>query len=155
MPAGWDNAGANRNLRLKSWPCLKLHAFSLCSDFLWVAGVWSWYRPRNVNIDKMNYYPQLDWTVSPGTLCFFFIFGQIWQWYVSFSPFYVPTMGYCFNSPRNIIKTRLIPVSSIICSLWKHDLGGLSFVWSDNVCLLCVTIEKQVKLVDQNLLPVI
>ncbi len=50
-------------------------------------------------------------------------FWQTWQCCVSFSPFYVPTIDSpCCNSPRNIIKTGLIPASSIICSLWKHDL---------------------------------
>lgn len=155
MPAGWDNASADWNLWLKSWPCLKLHALSLCLNFLWVAGA-----GHDTAIGMRT---QIKWTIThilielsaPALSIFFIFFWQTWQVCVSSSPFYVPTIGFCCNSLRNIIKTRLIPVSSIIFTLWKHDLGGLPFVWSDNVCLMCATLEKQVKLVDQNLLAVI
>ena len=44
---------------------------------------------RNAKTDKMNYYPQFDWTVSSGTLSFFFFFffWQTWQRCVSSCPF--------------------------------------------------------------------
>lgn len=54
VPAGWDNSSADWNLWLKSWPYLKMHALSLCSHFLWVAGVWSWYRPRKEKPIKLT-----------------------------------------------------------------------------------------------------
>lgn len=85
---------------------------------------------------------------------YFYFFWQTWQCYVSFSPCYVPTIDSCCNSLRNIIKTRLIPMPSIIYSLWKHDLGAVLFISSYIVSLLSVTLEKQVDLnclMDRNL----
>lgn len=121
--------------RWKSWPCLKLHALSLSSHFLWVAGGWSWYCPRNVSADKMNYSLLFDWTVSCSSdshafspLSLIFLFDKLTTLYF-FQPILYSnnTDSRCY-SLGYLIKTRLIPVSSIIYSLWKHDLEALLFV---------------------------
>lgn len=133
------------------WSCMPSHCACIFFSGLQVSG----------HDTALGTRAKIKWTIthnlielSTPKLLFFFFFWQIWQPRVSFSPFYVLTIDSCCNSLRSIIKTRLILVSSIICSLWKHDFGALLFFCSDNVCLWCVILDKQVKLVHQSSLDI-
>lgn len=119
--------------------------------------VWSWMPPYCACIfsglqvsghdSALGTWTQIKWTITHNLIELSFPAHSLSLFFTnltvlcSFTPFYVPTIDSCCDSLRNIIKTRLIPVSSIIYSLWKHDLGALLFVCSDNVSLLWLRIK--------------
>lgn len=137
MPAGWDNASADWNLRLRSWPpfevaCpLTVLAFSLgCRCLVMIA-------PE----EKRT---QIKWTITHNLMelsapTLFLFLSPVSG--VSFSPFYVPTIASRCSSPRNttIKQHNWFPCPRLSIYYGKKLLGE-SCCYS---CLCFITLEKQ------------